>query len=83
MLLLRIDHRQGLGISWRFTLSMPSNNKMKSGKGKGLASVIEKLGTVVKKGRFSTLVTYSPTLSPAKGWVEQDWDLEGLKDCNS
>ena len=61
---------------------MPSNKKSKSGKGKELATTPEKVGAGVKMGRFDVLVTPSPMPSPAKGELEQDWDLEGLEELD-
>ena len=62
---------------------MPSNKKRKIGKGKDLATTLEKLGAEVKQGRFDALVTPAPISSHAKGGVEQDWDLEGLEELES
>ena len=62
---------------------MPSNKKRKSGKGKELATMPKKVGAGVQKGRFDALVTPSPTPSPVKREVEQDWDLEGLEKLDS
>lgn len=42
---------------------MSSNRKRKTGKGKELATMLEKVSTEVKKGKFDTLVTLLPTLS--------------------
>ena len=49
---------------------MPSNKKRKSDKGRELATTLEKVGAVVKKGSFDALVTPLPTPSPAKGEVK-------------
>ena len=61
---------------------MPSNKKSKIGKGKEMATTPEKVSAGVKKGRFDALVTPSPTPSPSKGVVNQDWDLDGLKELD-
>ena len=62
---------------------MPKNKKRKSSRGKELATTPEKVDAEVKKGRFEALVTLSPTPSPIKGGVEQDWDLERKEELHS